>query len=78
MPREGHLKGIYHIFSYLKGHKNSRVVFDPPYSEINDRCFKDVVWRDFYPEAINELPPIMPEPLGLSVEITCFVDADQP
>jgi len=76
MPREGHLKGIYHIFSYLKGHENSRIVFDPTYPEIDDRCFNNVDWGDFYPEATDELPPGMPEPLGLPVEITCFVDAD--
>jgi len=76
MPREGNLKGIYHIFSYLKGHENSRIVFDPTYPKIDDRCFKNVDWGDFYPEATDELPPDMPEPLGLPVEITCFMDAD--
>ncbi len=29
-PREGHLEGIYHIFSYLKGHKNSKLVLILP------------------------------------------------
>jgi len=76
MPREGHLEGIYHIFSYLKGHENSRIVFDPAYPNIDDRNFKSVDWEDFYPEATDKLPPGMPEPLGLSVEITCFVDVD--
>jgi len=47
MPREGHLEGIYYIFSYLKGHKNSKIVFDPAYPEIDDRHFKDVDWKDF-------------------------------
>ncbi len=76
MPREGHLEGIYHIFSYLKGHEKSRVIFDPSYPEIDDRRFKTVDWKDFYPETTDELPPGMPEPLGLPVEISCFVDAD--
>jgi len=77
MPREGHLEGIYHIFSYLKGHENSKLVFDPAYPEIDDRRFKkDVDWQDFYPKATDELPPGMPEPLGLPVDISCFVDAD--
>jgi len=44
--------------------------------EIDDRCFKAVDWKDFYPEAVDKLPPGMPEPLGLPVEISCFVDAD--
>ncbi len=76
MPREGNLEGIYHIFSYLKGHENSRIVFDPAYPKIDDRRFKTVDWKDFYPKAIDELPPGMPEPLGLPVKISCFVDAD--
>ena len=28
MPCEGHLEGVYHIFSYLKWHHNSEMVFD--------------------------------------------------
>jgi len=76
MPREGHLEGIYHVFSYLKGHENSKLVFDPAYPVIDERRFKDVDWKDFYPDAVDELPPGMPEPLGLPVEISCFVDAD--
>jgi len=76
MPREGHLEGIYHVFSYLKGHENSKLVFDPAYPEIDERRFKDVDWKDFYPDASDELPPGMPEPLGLPVKISCFVDAD--
>jgi len=35
MLREGHLEGIYHVFSYLKGHENSKLVFDPAYPMIN-------------------------------------------
>jgi len=46
------------------------------YPEIDNRHFKNVDWGDFYPEATNEFPPGMPEPLGLPIEITCFVDAD--
>jgi len=76
MPCKGHLEGIYHIFLYLKGHKNSKLVFDPAYLEIDDRRFKDVDWKNFYPEASDELPPGMPEPLGLPVDVSCFIDAD--
>jgi len=76
MPREGHLEGIYHIFSYLKGHENSRIVFDPTYPNIDDRHFKSVDWGDFNPEATDELPPCMPEHLGVPVKVTCFVDVD--
>jgi len=76
LPREGHLEAIYHIFSYLKSHENSRLVFDPAYLNIDDRRFHIGDWTDFYPGAYDELPPHMPEPQGLHVDITCFVDTD--
>jgi len=76
LPREGHLEAIYHIFSYLKGHENSRLVFDSAYPDIDNRRFKEVDWSDFYPDAVDEIPPGMPEPRGMPVEISCFVDAD--
>jgi len=76
LPREGHLKAVYHIFSYLKSHKNSHLVFDLAYPNINDRRFHEGDWLDFYPEASDKLPPNIPEPRGMPVDITCFVNAD--
>jgi len=76
LPREGHLEAIYHIFSYLKNHKNSRLVFDPAYPKIDNRRFHIGDWSDFYPNDTDELPPHMPEPRGHPVDITCFVNAD--
>jgi len=76
LPREGHLEAVYHVFSYLKGHENSRLVFDPAYPDIDDKRFRVSDWSVFYPEANDELPPHMPEPRGFPVEVTCFVDAD--
>ena len=29
LPREGHLEAVLHIFSYLKSHHNTEMVFDP-------------------------------------------------
>ena len=29
LPREGHLKELFHIFAYLKAHANAEMVFDP-------------------------------------------------
>jgi hypothetical protein len=29
LPREGHLRELYHIFAYLKAHSNAEMVFDP-------------------------------------------------
>jgi len=76
LPREGHLEAVYHIFLYLKGHENSRLVFDSAYPDVDDRRFATVDWLDFYLDAMDELPPGMPELRGMPVEISCFVDAD--
>ena len=27
-PRKGHMEAVYNIFSYLRKHKNSKIVFD--------------------------------------------------
>jgi len=76
LPRKGRLEAIYHIFSYLKSHENSCLVFDSAYPEIDERRFSTSDWSEFYPNACNELPPGMPEPQGLPVELSCFVDTD--
>ena len=31
LPQEGHLESVFHIFGYLKGHHNYRMVFDLTY-----------------------------------------------
>jgi len=76
LPQEGHLEVIYHIFLYLKGHKNSRLVFDPAYLDINDRRLTSVDWTDFYLDTTDELLLGVPERRGMPIEISCFVDAD--
>ena len=76
LPRVGHLEAVYHIFAYLRNHGNSTLVFDEMEPEIDERRFKDVNWKDFYPDVREAIPPNMPEPRGNSVKISMFVDAD--
>ena len=40
LPREGHLKEIYHIFAYLKAHSNAEMVFDPTPPVIDMNLFE--------------------------------------
>ena len=44
MPREGHLKQLYHMFSYLKGHHNAEMVFDPSDPDIDMDDFEEQDW----------------------------------
>jgi hypothetical protein len=74
MPRRGHLEAVFHIFAYLNSHLRSFLVLDDSYVDIPTPNKPD--WSDFYPDVKEELPPMMPEPLGKSVQTICFVDAD--
>lgn len=73
-PRVGHFKAMMHVFSYLRQHERSKLVFDDSYIEVDDEL--EVDWHQFYPDAKEELPGNMPEPRGRPVQMTCFVDAD--
>jgi len=83
-PRVNHLEAVYKIYHYMRKNMKynvGRLGFDPTLQEIDDRLFDDqnkVIdqWRDFYPEAIDPLPHGMPEALGKSVQIICYVDAN--
>ena len=76
-PRKGHLEAVYHIFLYLSKHEKSRLAFDPSRPKVDESVFNaDADWKDFYGDVEEELPTKMPEPLGKSVKISCFVDAD--
>ena len=73
-PRRGHLDAVFHLFAYLNTHQRSKLVFDPSYVPIVEPEQPD--WGDFYRGATDLLPPDMPEALGKSVQIICFVDSD--
>ena len=46
LPRSGHLKQLYHIFSYLKKHHNTEMVFDPTEPTINKELFEKQDWTN--------------------------------
>ena len=74
--RQGHLQQVYHIFAYLKGYNRSKLVFDDRRPIHEESRFEKCDWAEFYPGAKEIIPPDMPEALGKSVTMTCFVDAD--
>jgi hypothetical protein len=75
-PREGHLEQLFHIFGYLKSHERSRLVFDDTMPYFDESRFTKCDWSEYYPGAEDLLPPNMPQPLGRSVMVSCYVDAD--
>ena len=82
-PRTGHLEQLLHIFHYFDKHDNSWLPIDSRKLNINwdgenisDPWERAKFMKEIYPDAIEELPHDMPEPLGESVQINTFVDAD--
>ena len=74
--REGHLEQVFHIFSYLKHHPRSALVFDDTELDFATSSFTEYQWQDIYPDAAETMPPNMPEPRGREVTMSCFCDAD--
>lgn len=76
-PREGHLEAVYHIFAYLATNPASKIVFDPKTPLLDESSFNhDADWKPFYGEIVEPKPEDAPFPLGLPVEVACFVDAN--
>jgi hypothetical protein len=76
-PREGHLEAVYYIFAYLTLVPSGKITFDPRTPSLDETCFQtNVDWKPFYGDIHEEMPLDMPTPLGMPVNITCFVDAN--
>ena len=87
LPRRGHLEALFHLFSYLKSHHNSEMVFDPSVPDHDMSEFPREDWSlSIYGNVSEELPPTRPfedsgpgeapEPRGKGFRITVFVDCD--
>jgi hypothetical protein len=75
-PRVGHMNEVLHIFSYLKCHENSKLVFDPYPQGWDESKFQRFDWTDFYRNVQEALPPNRPKPRRNAVQMNVFVDAD--
>ena len=74
-PREGHLKAAKKVLGYLKKLDKGRIIFDTSIPEkIGTSEQHD--WTAMYPDAEEEMPPDVLEPLGKEVQVTAYVDAD--
>ena len=65
-----------HKFAYLKEKDESKRVFDETKPWFDETRFLKSDWSELFPDAKESIPPNMPIPLGKSVSMTCFVDAD--
>jgi hypothetical protein len=77
LPREGHLKAVKRILSYLKTFPKGRVIIDTSYPGHSMYHVEDHSnWMEFYPDASNEIPNDLPPEKGSRVRMTVYVDAD--
>ena len=74
LPRQGHLDAVYHVFSFLKAHDRSRMVFDAAYQDFASKEAPQE-WMEFYHDAKEHIPSDAPEPRGRPVQLIVFVDA---
>ena len=77
-PREGHMKAMHRVFGYLRQCPKGKIVIDTSYPDVRERVEinKEHDWTEFYPDAVENVPPDRPEPRGEVCTITCYVDAD--
>ena len=75
IPRQGHMDTVLRIFAYLKAHDKSKLVFDYGTRNFPETWFQKYDWTEMYPDAQEEIPDNLPEPLGKPVQITVFADA---
>ena len=76
-PREGHLKEVFHMFSYLKSKHNGVMVFDPTEPDIDETKFAREDWTaTAYGSCTEDKPPNAPTPRGIGMTMRAFVDSD--
>jgi lipopolysaccharide assembly outer membrane protein LptD (OstA) len=69
-PREGHMDAMKRVFGYLKKFPKGRIVIDPAYrdnSKYQTTNYDN--WKEFYPDAKEQLPNEMPIPFGKKARI---------
>jgi hypothetical protein len=76
-PREDHLKAVTRILTYLKTFPKGRLIVDTSYQVHSVYPVEDHPnWKDFYPDAVEEIPNYLSMSKGLKVRMTVYVDAD--
>jgi hypothetical protein len=78
LPREGNLKVVKRILSYLKTFSNGRLIIDTTYPDHSIFPIEDhTTWKEFYPDAVKEIPNELPASRGPKIRMTVYVDADR-
>ena len=64
-PREGHLSAMKQVFGYLMKFPKGKIVVDARYQDnLEFKINEFENWKEFYPDAEEELPNNIPTPFG--------------
>jgi hypothetical protein len=75
--REGHLKAVKRILTYLKTFPKGRLIIDTSYPDHSVYPIEDHSnWMEFYPDASEDIPKDLHPEKGSRVRMTVYVDAD--
>ena len=77
LPREGHLKELFHIFSFLKGKHRAAMLVDPTEPDLNESIFKNEDWSaTAYVEYKEKMPSNASKSRRIDFTTRAFVDSD--
>ena len=77
LPREGHLKVLFHMFAFLKMKHNGVMVFNPSAPDIDESQFRHEEWSETsYGECKEDITSNAPKPRGIGFTMRAFVDSD--
>ena len=63
--------------AHLKQWHNTRLIFNPTYSEFDFEAFNyDARWVDFYGDVKEPVPLNTPEPCSKLIDLRAFADSD--
>jgi hypothetical protein len=77
LTREGHLKAVKRILSYIKTFPKGRVIIDTSYPDQSVYPVEDHSnWMELYPDASEEIPKDLLSEKVPRVRMTVYVDAN--
>jgi hypothetical protein len=77
LPREGHLKAVKRILSYLKTFPKGRIIIDTSYPENSMYSMEDHLnLMEFHPDAGEEIPENLAPEKVPRIKMIVYVDAD--
>jgi hypothetical protein len=78
--RKGHMIAMKRLFGYLRKFPGAEILVDPTkmdHSPFEDKKQSFDTWKEFYPDAEEDMPNDQPSPGTKTAQITVFVDADR-